>query len=54
MDGFLISSMTATINLNTFLNQYFKLKFVFYLYVKVLLDNIHYPTFCLLLALLWF
>ena len=32
--------MAATINLNTSLNQHSKLKFVFYLYVKVLLGNI--------------
>ncbi len=51
---FLIPSMATTINLNTSLNQHSKLKFVFYLYVKVLLGNIPYPKVCLLLAYLWF
>jgi hypothetical protein len=38
--GLLISFMLATINLNTSLNdQFLVLKFVLYLYVRVLLGN---------------
>ena len=42
--------MAATINLYTSLNQHSRLKFVFYLYVRILLGNVPYPKVCLLIA----
>lgn len=50
----LIPSMSATVNLNTCLNQHSKLKFVVYLYVMILHGSIPYPKGCLLLAYLKF